>query len=1127
MKTNNYLYDFFRFIETETDLFEVNFLGYPWYWAARETLINGINEQAVFKVNELHHQIRLNDFKRKSHLLKRKYDYLFLTKAKMRRRDLDENENILIQDLLNYLNENNKTFLILEEPSNGLFDLKYFKSEHYENTLPYEFIYTLFEETLISEISKKKVEYLDIINMKFLDKEYSGRFNREIEELRNVYLNLGDLIRNILINQMLCEQLDIKALFGGMGNYKSAGLNNKFCIVEYEHGIYGEFNNSPQDSSEFQKYLYTNYKMENFFLMINSLTERVYDGPKKTYERNIFSLGLPEYRRYDFNESRLMNLEKKYSLSGSKKILIATNSSVDYELLYRFLNSLKMEFKNIKVLLRTHPVYENLARHKIDGDFIQLANDDKLYDLFSLCDIVISVPSSVVSEAFMFTDKVFVLFKENPENNRAVLEKKRYPFAHQGRLDNLEEFITQIKNLLICKESNAVPKSQKFVQRHIKELFKRIEHNFNSERLENSCHSELCLAIFLPVVGALSETFIQQHIQYLSPNKTVIITGNVYNTDGINVPILCVPFGLGDAKYTIEVEKIVEEFFKKHNVTHILIEYGCHGAEMVELNFRKFKLPIYVHFHGYDASQMLLNSKMVRYYKWMSSKVDSIIACSYSMADRLIDSGITREKIVVNHYGVKIPKSQSNQVKNQNCKFVFVGRLVAKKAPLNLLKAFNLAYQIHSNMRLDIVGDSGLKGVKSHLMEDVKRYIKINNLGQVVKLHGARSSSYVQNILKSSSVFVQHSITDPETGDMEGLPNSILEASSFGLPIISTLHSGIPEEVENGVTGYLVKENDFESMAKKMVELAFNSELRSKMGQNGRLKIQENFSTLKSINGLREIVFGKTYDKQEKQQFSISAIVVSYNQKRDLQNTIMSIWNQTVEVAEIIIVDNGSVDGTDEVVAQIQGKKIKYVKLEKHNEIQVARNIGIKNAKSEWLTFLDAGFGWPKGRMENFFEREKNNSDIVLVGVANENNSFSKSVDNVYIEFLKGAFVTFPNLFIKKKCFEEGGYLDESLKSWQEWDLVLRFSRCFQFSYENWQKSIESWGKKQVSAEEKLKDIIGYLQIVLKYKEDIFKLGRPVVEFHLNSLLKKIYKVERIDGLTELENQILDLKNRL
>lgn len=76
-------------------------------------------------------------------------------------------------------------------------------------------------------------------------------------------------------------------------------------------------------------------------------------------------------------------------------------------------------------------------------------------------------------------------------------------------------------------------------------------------------------------------------------------------------------------------------------------------------------------------------------------------------------------------------------------------------------------------------------------------------------------------------------MTNPDTGDEEGLPVSILEAMSYGLPVISTRHAGIPEAVVEAETGFLVEEGDCYEMSNQIVTLAQSVDLRSKFGFAG------------------------------------------------------------------------------------------------------------------------------------------------------------------------------------------------------------------------------------------------------------------------------------------------------
>jgi colanic acid/amylovoran biosynthesis glycosyltransferase len=97
-------------------------------------------------------------------------------------------------------------------------------------------------------------------------------------------------------------------------------------------------------------------------------------------------------------------------------------------------------------------------------------------------------------------------------------------------------------------------------------------------------------------------------------------------------------------------------------------------------------------------------------------------------------------------------------------------------------------------------------------------------------------------LLREADIFVQHSCVDPLSGDAEGLPASILEAMAVGLPVVSTMHAGIPEAVEDGVTGLLVPERDTRAMAARLVDLGRDAELRRTMGLRGWDRARRLFS---------------------------------------------------------------------------------------------------------------------------------------------------------------------------------------------------------------------------------------------------------------------------------------------
>jgi glycosyltransferase involved in cell wall biosynthesis len=113
--------------------------------------------------------------------------------------------------------------------------------------------------------------------------------------------------------------------------------------------------------------------------------------------------------------------------------------------------------------------------------------------------------------------------------------------------------------------------------------------------------------------------------------------------------------------------------------------------------------------------------------------------------------------------------------------------------------------------------------------------------------------------MRDADMFLQHSMTDPQTGDQEGLPVAILEAMAHGLPVIATRHAGIPEAVEAGRSGHLTDEGATAEMAVYIAELARNAGARAALGRRGWERCAELFSwsrerdTLLRILGLHEL----------------------------------------------------------------------------------------------------------------------------------------------------------------------------------------------------------------------------------------------------------------------------------
>ena len=121
-----------------------------------------------------------------------------------------------------------------------------------------------------------------------------------------------------------------------------------------------------------------------------------------------------------------------------------------------------------------------------------------------------------------------------------------------------------------------------------------------------------------------------------------------------------------------------------------------------------------------------------------------------------------------------------------------------------------------------------------------------------VRFLGAQPHKTVLQLMQKAEIFALPSQI-AKSGECEGLPIVILEASACGVPVVSTYHSGIPEAVIDGETGFLVSEKDHKSLAEKLDMLLRDRALGKKMGQQGRELINERFDIRKQTSKLEAI----------------------------------------------------------------------------------------------------------------------------------------------------------------------------------------------------------------------------------------------------------------------------------
>lgn len=351
------------------------------------------------------------------------------------------------------------------------------------------------------------------------------------------------------------------------------------------------------------------------------------------------------------------------------------------------------------------------------------------------------------------------------------------------------------------------------------------------------------LAIISPALNVYSETFIQAHKNIPGFEIKYYYNGHFpKNLEGVGELkytsysffaklIRLVKRKLKLSKHSQEFE-ILEESFKKENITAVLAEYGPTGATMCEI-CKKMKLPLFVHFHGYDAVKYDVIKKYGEGYKHMFNYASAIFSVSNVMTQKLVDLGCPHSKIIFNIYGLnrdffEIKPSYKEEL------FISVGRFVDKKAPYYTLLAFKQVLEKFPNAQLVMAGD-GL------LLNTIQNLIKYYKLEENVKLIGIVNREIFMQYLSNARAFVQHSITALD-GDMEGTPVAILEACAAGLPVISTYHAGIPDILEHKKTGLLCDEHDVYKMTENMLSVLDDINLAKKIGNNAKLNVKSKYT---------------------------------------------------------------------------------------------------------------------------------------------------------------------------------------------------------------------------------------------------------------------------------------------
>jgi colanic acid/amylovoran biosynthesis glycosyltransferase len=262
---------------------------------------------------------------------------------------------------------------------------------------------------------------------------------------------------------------------------------------------------------------------------------------------------------------------------------------------------------------------------------------------------------------------------------------------------------------------------------------------------------------------------------------------------------------------------------------------GVTAAKLRELGVIQGKIATV--FHGIDISSREVLNHYTPEYQQLFRRGDLMLPISDLWSHRLQTMGCPVKKIAVSRMGVDMDRFALRPLKTpgETLQIISVARLTEKKGLHVAIEACRQLKVQGVNFHYRILGIGPWERRLRTLIEQYQ-------LEDVIEMPGFKPSHEVKAMLDDADVFLLPSVTGAD-GDMEGIPVALMEAMAVGIPVVSTLHSGIPELIDANESGWLVPENDASALAERLRDFcAIAPDALQPVVQRARQKVETEFN---------------------------------------------------------------------------------------------------------------------------------------------------------------------------------------------------------------------------------------------------------------------------------------------
>jgi colanic acid/amylovoran biosynthesis glycosyltransferase len=265
--------------------------------------------------------------------------------------------------------------------------------------------------------------------------------------------------------------------------------------------------------------------------------------------------------------------------------------------------------------------------------------------------------------------------------------------------------------------------------------------------------------------------------------------------------------------------------------------FGWSGIRVLLLR-ELLGVPLVTTFGGKDVCAQMASERYELLYSLLLERSSRLVCVSEDLRRRLEQAGADPRRLRTIRRGTDTElfeyRCREEPAAGDPLRLLMIGRLAEKKGHLHLFRAMARLASRNVGTSLRILGTGEHE---ARLRQEAEKM----GIASCVEWLRPCESEGVVGQLHWAHVFVHPSVTAAD-GDREGIPNVAVEAASTGLPVVGTHHGGIPEAVEDGVTGILVAERDDAALAEALARLAQNPAMRHRMGEAGARRVRERFS---------------------------------------------------------------------------------------------------------------------------------------------------------------------------------------------------------------------------------------------------------------------------------------------